>query len=199
MIASVNGTYTSNSQNGLGTVAFSSSVYRSTIKNIPYYPVDAYFVVKVNSLTNAADVCCVCQENADNFNSLTFSEYTTSKWHNGSSGFGRTPNAVASVTETSTSFLIMSWSIATNNFYIYRNGVQIMVTSSYSWSPPASVVFCLGTRVDVNAGNRLVGNIAEAVVYTSQLSTTNRQTVEGYLAIKWGLKSQLPSNHPYYA
>jgi sugar lactone lactonase YvrE len=199
MIALVNGTYTSNSQNGLGTVSFSSSVYRSTIKNIPYYPVDAYFVVKVNSLTNAADVCCVCQESADNFNSLTFSEYTSSKWHNGSSGFGRTPNAVASVTETSTSFLIMSWSIATNNFYIYRNGVQIMVTSSYSWSPPASVVFCLGTRVDVNAGNRLVGNIAEAVVYTSQLSTTNRQTVEGYLAGKWGLKSQLPSNHPYYA
>ena len=198
MTALVNGTYASNSQNGRGTITFTSSVYRSAITNIPYYPADAYIVVRVNSASTANDICGVCQLNADNFNSLTFGEYSTSKWHNGSSGFSRTPNAVASVTETSTSFLIMSWSIANNNFYIYRNGVQIMVTSSYSWTPTASVIFSLGTRVDVNAGNRLQGSIAEAVLYTTQLNTTNRQQVEGFLAWKWGLQTQLPSNHPYF-
>jgi hypothetical protein len=109
----------------------------------------------------------------------------------------RTPLTVSSSNETSTGFLIMSWSIANNNFYIYRNGVQISITSSYSWTPPASVVFLLGARIDLGVGNRLNGSIAEAVVYTTQLNTTNRQEVEGYLAWKWGLQTQLPGIHPY--
>ncbi len=198
MVAGVNGTYSANSQNGLGTITFSSSVYRSAITTIPYYPVDAYFVVRLNSTTAHVDVCGVSQVSTDNFNGLTFGEHTASRWHNGSSGFSRTPLTVASSNETSTNFLIMSWSIANNNFYIYRNGVQISITSSYSWTPPASVVFLLGARIDLAVGNRLNGSIAEAVVYTTQLNTTDRQEVEGYLAWKWGLQTELPVIHPYY-
>jgi len=198
MTATVNGTFSSKSQNGLGTIAFNSSVYRSAITNISYYPLDVYVVVKVNSLTTANDVCCVSQVGADSFNSLTFSEYRPSRWHNGSSNFSRTPNAVAASNETSSNFLLMSWSIANKNFSIYRNGVQIVLTNSYSWTPPSSVVFCLGTRIDLNAGNRLVGSIAEVAVYTSQLNTTDRQKVEGYLASKWGLQAQLPADHPFF-
>jgi len=195
MIAAVNGTYSSNSQNGLGTIAFNSSFYRSTITNISYYPADVYLVVKLNSLIHN-DVCGLTY--GGSFNSLTFGEYTAGKWHNGSDGFNRTPNAVASVTETSTGFLIMSWSIANNNFYIYRNGIQIMVTTSYSFVSP-SAVFTLGTRWGPGASGQLSGNIAEAILYTSQLNTTNRQLTEGYLANKWGLKSLLPADHPYKA
>jgi hypothetical protein len=59
----------------------------------------------------------------------------------------------------------------------------------------------LGTRIYGvgNPGNRLRGSIAEAILYTSQLNTTNRQLTEGYLANKWGLKSLLPADHPYKA
>jgi hypothetical protein len=197
MAAGVNGTYSANTRNGLGTITFSSSVYRSAITTIPYYPVDAYIVVRLNSLATHNDVCGVYQVSADNFNGLVFGEHTASRWHNGSSGFSRTPLTVSSSNETSTSFLIMSWSMANNNFYIYRNGVQISITSSYSWTPPASVVFLLGARIDLGVGNRLNGSIAEAVVYTAQLNTTDRQEVEGYLAWKWGLQTELPGIHPY--
>jgi hypothetical protein len=35
------------------------------------------------------------------------------------------------------------------------------------------------------------------IVYTSPLTTSQRQQVEGYLAWKWGLQTNLPSTHPY--
>ena len=41
------------------------------------------------------------------------------------------------------------------------------------------------------------GDIGEILVYNSYLSDSNRQLVEGYLAWKWGLQSQLPADHPY--
>jgi len=59
-----------------------------------------------------------------------------------------------------------------------------------------------GTRSQPNTGNILgttmTGSISEIVVYNVNHNTQQRQTVEGYLAWKWNLQSQLPVNHPYY-
>jgi hypothetical protein len=41
------------------------------------------------------------------------------------------------------------------------------------------------------------GFIAEILLYNASLTTTQRQQIEGYLAMKWGLQSSLPSSHPY--
>ena len=41
------------------------------------------------------------------------------------------------------------------------------------------------------------GLIYEIVITTSEASTTTRQKIEGYLAHKWGLTANLPSDHPY--
>jgi hypothetical protein len=41
-------------------------------------------------------------------------------------------------------------------------------------------------------------NVAEILVYNNQLTASQRQQVEGYLAWKWGLQSSLPPSHPYY-
>ena len=40
-------------------------------------------------------------------------------------------------------------------------------------------------------------DIAEIVFYRSALNSTGRNIIEGYLAHKWGLTSNLPGNHPY--
>jgi hypothetical protein len=197
MIAQIAGTYATNNQNGLGTITCNNAWYRTTNTN-PVYPFDVYVILKLNSITSHVDIIGVGSNNSDNFNSLTFGEYSTSRWHNGSSGFSRTANAVASSTETSTSFLLMQWSIANNNFYIYRNGVQIVTTSSYTWSSISNQEFRIGARVYVSTSNNLTGSIAEVLFYNSQLSTTNRQKVEGYLAWKWGIQNNLPTIHPYY-
>lgn len=43
------------------------------------------------------------------------------------------------------------------------------------------------------------GYYAELLVFNRELSKTEAQVVEGYLACKWNLRSQLPQEHPYYA
>jgi hypothetical protein len=40
-------------------------------------------------------------------------------------------------------------------------------------------------------------SVAEILVFSSAVSTDNRQKCEGYLAHKWGLTASLPSDHPY--
>ena len=202
MIAQIAGTYATNSLNGLGSISFNQSWYRTATANAPY-PSDVYVVVKLNSIPTAAghDVIGIGGKTSDSFNSLTMGEYTIGRWHNGSSGFIRTPNAVSGVTETSTSFLLMSWSISNNNFYIYRNGVRIMYTNSYTWTRPSDNELRIGTRfyLGSTANNKLQGSVAEVLFYNSQLITPNREKIEGYLAWKWGLQTSLPTNHPYYA
>jgi hypothetical protein len=42
-----------------------------------------------------------------------------------------------------------------------------------------------------------IGEISEIIMFNRLLSTSDRQTVEGYLAWKWGLQSTLPASHPY--
>jgi hypothetical protein len=37
----------------------------------------------------------------------------------------------------------------------------------------------------------------ELLNYDGELTTTQREKIEGYLAWKWGLQSTLPPNHPY--
>lgn len=41
------------------------------------------------------------------------------------------------------------------------------------------------------------GDIAEVIIYTTELSVSNKQKIEGYLAWKWGLTANLPAIHPY--
>ncbi len=47
------------------------------------------------------------------------------------------------------------------------------------------------------ATTAFTGNIGEIIIYNQTLSTEQRQTVEGYLAWKWGIQGLLPVTHPY--
>ena len=51
----------------------------------------------------------------------------------------------------------------------------------------------IGTRAD--SVTKLTASVAEVIVYSTTPSDPQRQTIEGYLAWKWGL--QLPASHPY--
>ena len=46
-------------------------------------------------------------------------------------------------------------------------------------------------------GNDFAGQIAEIIAYDRGLSNGVRQKIEGYLAHKWGMESNLPSAHSY--
>lgn len=48
-----------------------------------------------------------------------------------------------------------------------------------------------------SGGGQPFGQLQETIVYNRALTLSERQIVEGYLAWKWGLQGNLPSNHPY--
>lgn len=86
------------------------------------------------------------------------------------------------------------WVTGTNTSYIVANGSNL-----------SAVTGTLGalTTDGITIGNRFTlteawpGHICEVLIYTQNVSLTERQQIEGYLAWKWGLQSQLPSYHPY--
>jgi hypothetical protein len=57
--------------------------------------------------------------------------------------------------------------------------------------------FALGAQAANTPGGFLNGSIAEVVLLPAAATETQRQKLEGYLAHKWGLTANLPSDHPY--
>jgi len=68
-------------------------------------------------------------------------------------------------------------------------------------TPGTACALSIGAYYNCGAAaqNFFSGSIEEIVVYSSVLSTTNSQLIEGYLACKWSLQRDLPSSHPYHA
>jgi hypothetical protein len=50
---------------------------------------------------------------------------------------------------------------------------------------------------DSITSRRLDGGLSEIIIVSSVMSIEDRQKIEGYLAHKWGLEANLPSDHPY--
>ena len=64
-------------------------------------------------------------------------------------------------------------------------------SSSFSFSGSST------TQIGRSPGSLYTGTIHEVVIFSSVLNRTQRQTIEGYLAWKWGLQSNLPSTQPF--
>jgi hypothetical protein len=195
-----NVTISSAYQNQLNVLNFSGGGLYKAPSSSAVYPLDLYIVVALKDTTTAVDVIGInINTSGTDFNSLTFSEYTSSRWHNGSDFFNRTPNTVSPINETSTSFLLINWSIANANYIIRRNGVQLSQTSSYTFTLAAGSIFQIGHRLSTGYSptpdHPFRGYIAEIVAFNSQLASSQQQQIEGYLAQKWGLKSNLPGGH----
>jgi M6 family metalloprotease-like protein/uncharacterized repeat protein (TIGR02543 family) len=106
-------------------------------------------------------------------------------------------NAVlASATGTLTSpFLAATAFNGTSNTF-YLNGTASGSIASTGNFNTANVA--LGGRWTSSAFNTWWnGNFGEAVICNANLSASDRQKMEGYLAHKWGLAGNLPADHPY--
>jgi len=85
--------------------------------------------------------------------------------------------------------------------YIRKDG-NLLRTSS---GPKATAVGSFPLIVGGNAGPSkkltypFTGSIGEILIFNRFLTTAETQSVEGYLACKWGLQNRLPENHPYRA
>lgn len=96
-----------------------------------------------------------------------------------------------------TQWHISGFTSATNDWKYYFNATQFFSTgtNTVAWDDAHGFLFVS----DASGGTTQYGDgwLAEVILTTDVLSTSDRQKVEGYLAHKWGITSVLPSDHPY--
>lgn len=96
----------------------------------------------------------------------------------------------------------------TESYFISSHN-QVSGSQQTCWINGTSISIIGGTNtfdatgeVGMEVGHRFLGTywagpIAEIIVMRSTFNNSIRQKIEGYLAHKWGLKDNLPVDHPY--
>ena len=111
-------------------------------------------------------------------------------------GTGGADGLTITVSITNTATLVSSISTTgSEQWKLLKNGTQwdsATITSVYT-----GVNSSLGSAYASSTTNTYDGVIYEVIHLTTYASTDTRQRIEGYLAHKWGLTANLPSDHPY--
>ena len=119
---------------------------------------------------------------------------TTRYWGNGSNTF--TTSNVNFNLSLASNMNNWNFNVTSNAWNEYLNGSTISTLTGLSGYRDAASNFYIGTRQDLTTGARAF--MGEILGYNKSLTTTERQTVEGYLGWKWGLSTLLPTWHPFY-
>jgi hypothetical protein len=80
---------------------------------------------------------------------------------------------------------------------MWRDGNDGVASTVNSASFADSKAMSIGRAQSFGEIGWMQGRIAEIVLVGSAVDVSTRQKIEGYLAHKWGLTSNLPSDHPY--
>jgi len=115
------------------------------------------------------------------FDSIVYNE-TGNGWGFGSNSYART--AWSGVSETSTStWVYMAATYSDNNYNLYRNGVLILNTTSYStYNFNAAGNALVGKRHTGGSGAHLAGQISHAAIYNRALTST--EVLQNFNAMK---------------
>jgi hypothetical protein len=93
---------------------------------------------------------------------------------------------------------VVGFTISISSSVVSVNGTPVYNTGySLASANNASTQFVFGDPRQQNLVKDIV--IYEMLGFNKQLSTGEREQVEGYLASKWGLQANLPTTHPYYS
>ena len=83
----------------------------------------------------------------------------------------------------------------TTDFTVILNGTPTVFAVAQGGGNTNTNGFNIGVFNPTNGGNHSF-DMGEGIVYSSILNDPQRQSIEGYLAQKWGLVSSLPAGHP---
>jgi hypothetical protein len=135
-------------------------------------------------------------------------EFITAVFDNASFDAGRLGSST--YTRAANTAQILNSKNSNSGTSLFANGSEVtlgvtpnQITTSTN-TAPSNTGYTLDSNLHIGAfraGGALVYSpaikFAEVIVSSTLLSTLNRQKVEGYLAHKWGLTANLPSDHPY--
>jgi len=207
--------YTENSLNGKPTIQFTSSKTQHLIGDsnatnfgigTNSYALFAVFKTVAGSLNNSIYAKSYYGVGAGRFFIVTESNYTLNCRFTHADG-----TLIPTGTDDFYTYKIISMTInrkIQNKDTNYINGTlfrEVSYPSSDTTNYTATANRMLIGAYNANAttiqsGYYLNGNIAEIISYTNSydMSDATRQTIEGYLAWKWGIQNSLPISHPYY-
>lgn len=196
-------TITRSTYNGQSVILFSngSTRYMTTTLTVPLNA-HTLIAIHVPTTVNSNNVGNTSLFRFQNTNYIVFPYMngTTPRGYitnQGGSGAGSIDATNSTLVENSvtTNFNIIVAAIASGSQLIYNNGtLQSSNTRTLSSSAASDPLWIGG----FGNSESYLGSLGEMIVYNRQLTTTERQQVEGYLAWKWGLQASLPTNHPYY-
>ena len=200
--------YTQNTLNGGPVVTFSNAAmiggYASPTSTTPH---TIFVVARPSAITGFHDLFQVSSfpDGGTTGVGVNLSaSYTSNKWFAGSL-YGEKDGDVTSNTVASTSRtdIVVGTVWPGSNINTTVNGTTGLdsgqVTSSLNTKAN-------GARTNMGAHwyppenyyrEFYFGYIAEVLAFSKALTVADRQRIEGYLAWKWGLQSQLPALHPY--
>jgi hypothetical protein len=90
--------------------------------------------------------------------------------------------------------LVQSAASTSSNFIGINGNTQSLTYSQLATTYPAGTSnYYIGNAFGIQA------TICEYIQYVGEVTSSQRQQIEGYLAWKWGLKSYFPSSHAFYS
>jgi hypothetical protein len=183
-----------NAVNSLSAVSYNDTNYSfsSIAANTFSSAMFVFFIYKVNS---AAAYCVPWSRTVGN-SANVFDQYNTSRLFDaGYLYIFSSWNLASATTPTLLSQLLVN--SPTTTYAEYLNGSTTAAgtfTMAKAGVDTATRVY-IATRDDKYT--TFNGYICEIIMYNTQLTFTQRQQVEGYLAWKWGLQASLPGDHLY--
>ena len=167
-----------------------SGVFTNTLSNFTF---TAFIITSLNSYPTGGYPCLAFQ-NTPSGSFLRVLDYAGAFRYLSFLTGGFNVSTTASLT---TPFLWSTTYNGSTSAYLYYNGSNTANSTAASSPGCNAAYFYLGTEPgDIPGVNSWPGYVSAVVVYNSVLTQTARQQVEGYLAQKWGLTSQLPAGHP---
>ena len=183
-----NGMYFSNTNN------LSNAYSQSNVNTSPFAATTQFSIITVHRCINSTNI----QDIWRNYNFTPNNDWVRWWPGNGWSMYlgGRLSNISTSSNNNYNGINIaVSQSSAVN---LYVNGSSnISGTRSNATAQTATTSIVIGGTGPGAPGECIYGYIFEVMVVNTNLSTANRQILEGYPAWKWGRQSLLVAGHPY--
>jgi hypothetical protein len=95
--------------------------------------------------------------------------------------------------------ILLDYTFGSGTTTTFYNGMQDGTATGISYTNTGKTAIGVTYATTASLSALVNGTIYEVVIYNRLLTATERQSMEGYLAWKWGLQASLPANHPYYS
>ena len=178
--------------NGLNVIDFTSS-RMATSSIASWLNNTSYTIIAVTQFDNNTEVFMGTDGNGNN--QIMHHGYVGSNWTLGQFGGG---NGTSWSTSLSSTTPVLSVTTAAHPTYeALINGTSLGIKTASSTQLSATGPFNIGRPEPDGGWGYYDGTIAEIIIISDEITSVKRQKIEGYLAHKWGLEGNLPSNHPY--